>query len=210
MLLRLEWGIPRFQRWEDVNSTVTDGQTSPKPPFKEQEANTENLSGEFTVNGRLDSEDKKLKDRYYLGDERYFDEYTFEGKDGDQITIDLSSSEFNPSLLIAYPNPLICIPIYGGGVACSGGGYIIPEVDNDSGMGKNARILMTFASFLAGLQGKYTSWQPYQIVVTSNQPGETGSYTLSVRKTTPSDLEWAEAEKLEREAMELKEEGKWA
>jgi tetratricopeptide (TPR) repeat protein len=110
----------------------------------------------------------------------YYNVHTFEGKAGEQITIDLTSSEFNSYLILLDPE-----------------GKKIAE-DDDGGSGNNARIIVTLPT-----SGTYT-------IIANARTGETGNYTLSWRKTTSDDLALAEAHKLNQQALQLYNQGQYA
>ncbi|ESA35977.1 kinesin light chain-like protein [Leptolyngbya sp. Heron Island J] len=208
-------GLPRlvigqtltaYAEEETTNSTPTqqdesEETTNSAPVLQDESADTDDLT-EFTVIGNLDDGDKTLRDG------KYYDEFIYDGAEsGDQITVDLSSSEFDTYLSLETEFPLICIPDPWGGVSCSGGDFLRVMDDNDSGIGNNARMILGFGGFFAGLEGKFSPYLDQKIIVTSAQPGESGSYTLTVQKTTPTDLEWKEAEQLEQEVIWLKDQG---
>lgn len=85
-------------------------------------------------------------------DNSYFDAYTFEGKAGQQITIEMDSSEVDPYLILLAPD-----------------GRDLAQ-DDDGGGGANARLVTALPA-----DGVYT------ILANSYQPGETGRYRLNIR-----------------------------
>ena len=95
-----------------------------------------------------------------LASGEYFDRVTFEGAAGDQVVIQLSSSAFDPYVIVLGPDerPLI-------------------EVDDSPGAGLGVNVTVQLPS-----AGQYT------IIVTSAYAGETGGYalTISAAGSTPS------------------------
>lgn len=82
-------------------------------------------------------------------DNSFFDAYTFEGKAGQQIVIEMSSNEVDSYLILLAPD--------GEDVAH----------DDDGGGGSNARLVTTLPA-----DGTYT------VLANSYQPGETGRYNI--------------------------------
>ena len=87
-----------------------------------------------------------------LASGEYFDRVTFEGAAGDQVVIQLSSSAFDPYVIVLGPDerPLI-------------------EVDDSPGAGLGVNVTVQLPS-----AGQYT------IIVTSAYAGETGGYALTI------------------------------
>ncbi|MDY6939507.1 MAG: tetratricopeptide repeat protein [Cyanobacteriota bacterium] len=129
-----------------------------------------------TLNGRLDSNSFVVPEQ-----NKYFNLHTFEGHAGEQITIELTSSEFDPAL----------------GLSDSENNLIAR--DYDSGEGNNARIIVTLST-----TGTYT------VVAMSEEVGETGNYTLSWQQSTAEELELAAAEELNQQVLELYQQGQYA
>ncbi|MDY7012082.1 MAG: tetratricopeptide repeat protein [Cyanobacteriota bacterium] len=129
-----------------------------------------------TINGRLDSNSPVLSD-----DNSYYNTHTFEGKTGEQLVIELTSSEFDSYLILFDPES-----------------NQIAD-DDDGGEGNNSRIIVTLPA-----TGTYT------IFANSYEAGETGNYTLSWRVTTAEDLELAEAQQLNRQVIQLDGRGQYA
>jgi CHAT domain-containing protein/lipopolysaccharide biosynthesis regulator YciM len=128
-----------------------------------------------TLEGRLDSNSRTQKN-----DKSYYNVHTFEGRAGEQITIDLTSSEFDSYLILLDPE-----------------GKKIAEND-DGGSGNNSRIIVTLPT-----NGTY------RIIANAHKAGETGNYTLSWREATSDDLALAEAGKLMQQAIQLKDQGQY-
>ena|GEM_PF-5833597 len=128
------------------------------------------------IEGRLDSSSQKLDD-----DDTYFNVHTFEGQAGEQIVIDLVSSEFDAYLLLSDPE-----------------GNKIAE-DNDGGDDSNARVVVTL-----------TATGTYEIVVNTYKPEELGNYTLNLRAALPEDIELAEAKRLNQQVLQFYREGKYS
>ena len=105
------------------------------------------------INGRLDSNSQKASSG------RYYNIHFFEGKTGEQLTIDLVSEEFDTYLVLADSE-----------------GNKIAE-DDDSNIEYNAKIIVTLPKT-----------GTYAILVTSNQAGELGEYVLSWGEATAKDL----------------------
>ena len=152
---------PRF--WEIPAQSLTAPETIPLMKSSGQRIALENT----TVRDRLDSSSQTLEDN------RYYNSHTFEGKAGQQITIELTSNEFDPELILIDPE-----------------GNRIAK-DNNGGEGKNARITVTLPT-----TGTYVIW------ANSYNKQETGSYTLSWRAATPSDLLKAKADQLLQQGIE--------
>lgn len=87
------------------------------------------------------------------GDDTYYDEYTFSGEAGQQVTITLESQEFDTYLLLGDSN-----------------GNLIDSNDDISASNTNSRITATLPS--TGI---------YQIIVNSYSPSDQGDYVLIVR-----------------------------
>ncbi|MGB7058440.1 MAG: pre-peptidase C-terminal domain-containing protein [Geitlerinemataceae cyanobacterium] len=127
-----------------------------------------------TLNGTLDS-----NSRVQSNDNSYYNTHTFEGKAGEQITIDLTSSEFDSYLiLLDHENNKIA-------------------EDDDGGEGKNARIIVTLPT-----TGTYT-------ILANAYAEQSGNYTLSWRETTAEDLELSEAEQLSQQVVQLFGQGQY-
>jgi CHAT domain-containing protein len=157
-----------------VVPTPTLGQTHPNASPSQQSSQGKHQP--TTVNDRLDSNSRTQKD-----DKSYYNVHTFEGKAGEQITIDLTSSEFDSYLILLDPES-----------------KKIAE-DDDGGSRNNARIIVTLPT-----SGTYT------IIANARRGGETGNYTLSWRKTTSDDLALAEALKLNQQVVQLRDQGQYA
>jgi CHAT domain-containing protein len=120
-----------------------------------------------TLNGTLDSNSQVFTD--YNG---YYNIHTFEGQAGEQITLELTSSEFDSYLILRDSD-----------------NKQIAEDDN-SGGGRNAKIIVTLPT-----TGTYT-------ILVNTYAGQTGNYTLSWRASTAEEVELAAAEELELAAAE--------
>jgi S1-C subfamily serine protease len=103
----------------------------------------------------------KLTDKSNVlpADNSFFDLYSFEGKAGQQITIEMKSEEIDPYLILLGPNQR--------GIA----------QDDDGAGSKNARITVRLPA-----DGTYT------LVANSYEPSESGAYTLELKAsaTEPS------------------------
>jgi serine protease Do len=91
-------------------------------------------------------------------DNSYFNAYSFDGRAGQQVVINMSSNELNPYLILLSPT-----------------GTALAQ-DDDSGGGRNSRLNVTLPD-----DGTYL------ILANSYAPGETGSYQLELAtaNTTP-------------------------
>ncbi|NEO06888.1 MULTISPECIES: tetratricopeptide repeat protein [unclassified Moorena] len=151
---------PRF--WEIPAQSLTAPETIPLMKSSGQRIALKST----TVRDRVNSSSETLNNRYY-------NRHTFEGKAGEQITIELTSDEFDPSLILIDPD-----------------GNRIAK-DNNSGEGKNARITVTLPT-----TGTYV------ILANSYNQQVTGNYTLSWRAATPSELLKAKADQLLQQGIE--------
>ncbi len=93
-----------------------------------------------------------------LSSGEYFDRVTFSGAAGDVVAIELTSSEFDPYLIIIDSNE-----------------QVVAQEDDSPGMGLGVRLTFTLPS-----TGQFT------LIVTSALPGETGGYHLSM--STPGQI----------------------
>ncbi|NEO15426.1 MULTISPECIES: tetratricopeptide repeat protein [unclassified Moorena] len=152
---------PRF--WEIPAQSLTAPETIPLMKSSGQIIALDTT----TVRDRLDSSSETLEDN------SYYNRHTFEGKAGEQITIELSRDEVDPYLILIDPD-----------------GNRIAK-DNNGGEGKNARITVTLPT-----TGTYV------ILANSYNQQVTGNYTLSWRAATPSELLKAKADQLLQQGIE--------
>ncbi|AOX01695.1 hypothetical protein BJP34_21645 [Moorena producens PAL-8-15-08-1] len=152
---------PRF--WEIPAQSLTAPETIPLMKSSGQRIALEST----TVRDRLNSNSETLNDN------SYYNRHTFEGKAGEQITIELNSDEFDPYLILIDPDDNRIAK------------------NNNSGEGKNARITVTLPT-----TGTYVIW------ANSYNKQETGNYSLSWRDATPSDLLQAKADQLLKQGIE--------
>ncbi|MBW4494366.1 MAG: trypsin-like peptidase domain-containing protein [Oscillatoria princeps RMCB-10] len=82
-------------------------------------------------------------------DSSFFDIYTFEGRAGQRVTLEMTSREIDPFLILLNPR-----------------GRDVAQ-DNDGGGGSSARIVATLPA-----SGRYT------VIANSSQAGESGAYSL--------------------------------
>ncbi|MCZ8127381.1 MAG: tetratricopeptide repeat protein [Microcystis sp. LE19-114.1B] len=115
-----------------------------------------------------------------MEDESYFNVHTFQGKAGEPLIIDLTSKDFDAYLILVDPN-----------------NNKIAE-NNDGGDENNARIVLTLP-----VTGTYT------LIVNSAKAKESGSYVLSWREATENDITLAEAKRLNQQAADLHQQGKY-
>lgn len=94
-----------------------------------------------------------------LASGEYFDRVTFSGAAGDQLVIDLTSTEFDPYVLIIDSSE-----------------NAITQEDDSPGAGLNVRLTFTLPS-----SGQYT------VIVTSALPGESGGYSLALSAPGQAD-----------------------
>lgn len=94
-----------------------------------------------------------------LQDGTHFDVWTYTGRAGEEVVIDLASDEFDTYLLVEGP----------GGTAAQ---------DDDSGEGYNSRLAVRLPA-----AGEYT------ILVNTVNPGETGRYALRVMSNTAAQAQ---------------------
>jgi hypothetical protein len=103
------------------------------------------LSGPMFRSGTLSWSDDSLTSGEYA------DSYSFEGRQGEHVVIDLRSSEFDPYLILRMP-----------------GG---DQEENDDHEGDASRSLISLTLPKSG---------SYDVLVTSYRPGETGAYALEI------------------------------
>jgi len=127
-----------------------------------------------TVTDRLDAGDNTLYDG------SYFQAYSFEGSEGEHVTIAVSSNDFDAYLMLLGPQ-----------------GDFIDHSDNTEGIGSlqlpNGTSLpqadpsrdSTDAFLIITLPSTGT----YQVTANTRNAGETGEYTVSWRQSTAADLE---------------------
>ena len=133
---------------EEGNTAQSSTLASNRPDL----SNAEPLAFGRSVQGRLDDGSNVLP-----VDSSYFDVYSFEGQAGQEISIDMISSEFNAYLILLTPEGLNL------------------EQDNDSGGASNARVTVQLPD-----DGTYL------ILANSFESGETGSYQLQITEASPA------------------------
>lgn len=101
------------------------------------------------IQGRLDTNSSVLQ-----SDNSYYNTYTFEGRAGQQVVVEMTSRELNAYLILLSPD-----------------GDEVGQ-DNDSGGDRNSRLTATLPS-----NGIYT------ILANTFEPGESGSYSVRVATT---------------------------
>jgi hypothetical protein len=104
-------------------------------------------SGARYESGTLASGDQTLTSGEYV------DVYTFDGRAGEQVVLDLRSTDFDPYIFVRFPE----------------GG----QEDNDDHEGDATRSLLSLTLQNDG---------QYRVSITSYQPGETGAYTLRIEQ----------------------------
>ncbi|WP_170191071.1 CHAT domain-containing tetratricopeptide repeat protein, partial [Geitlerinema sp. P-1104] len=119
-------------------------------------------------------------------DGRYFNIYRFEGTEGQPLVIDLISDNFDAALSLMLAS------------------FEVGLITQDSYGGENTNAQIVVVLPRNGL---------YQIVTTSAQVPETGSYQLTLRLATSLDIErWEfleEANRLNHQAMQLHQQGRY-
>ena len=128
------------------------------------------------ITGQLDSNSPTLSD-----DGSYYQEHMFEGTVGEEITIELSSDEFDTYLILQNP-----------------AGETIAE--NDDGIsGTDSTIVVTLPT-----TGVYTT------LANSRGEGETGRYRLERRAAIATDRLLVEAGQLNQQVVELRQSGNYS
>ena len=144
--------IPPFLQAAEQGRAPTEPSISPQPMmFSQQEAEPIELNGP-TVRGNLDNQDSILP-----VDNSYYDIYKFEGTAGQQITIEMTSSEIDPYLILL-----------------SADGSELAQ-DDDSGGDKNAQIIITLPE-----DGTYT------FLANTYEAGQSGQYQLKLSTAIPT------------------------
>lgn len=110
---------------------------------------TTNTPRNLTLNGAIVSDRLGPGDNILPVDNSFFKVYRFDGRAGQQVVIEMASREIDPFLILLAPN-----------------GREVAQ-DDDSGGGKNARIVATLP-----LSGTYL------LLANSYQAGEAGTYRL--------------------------------
>jgi hypothetical protein len=103
------------------------------------------VGGTQYESGRLASGD------YELSSGEYYDSYTVSGSAGDQIVLDLRSSEFDPYLILITPSE--------------------EQFENDDYEGDASRSMISLSLPESG---------QYEVIVTTYKPGESGVYDLKI------------------------------
>lgn len=126
------------------SSPESSPQSSPQSPIPNNGKPTPRVTLDNTpVQGKLDSSSATLP-----SDNSYFNAYTFEGKAGQLVAIGMSSSEFEPYLVLLTPD-----------------GKDLAQADSSGG--SSARVITALPA-----DGVYT------VLANSSQPSQTGSYSL--------------------------------
>jgi serine protease Do len=143
--------IPPFLQAVQDGTAPTESPSAQPMMFSQQDAEPIELDGP-AVEGNLDNKDNILP-----VDNSYYDIYAFEGTAGQQITIEMTSSEIDPYLILL-----------------SADGSELAQ-DDDSGGDKNAKITVTLPT-----DGTYT------FLANSYEAGQSGNYQLKVVTAVPS------------------------
>jgi serine protease Do len=142
--------IPPFLQAVKDGTAPTEAPSAQPMIFSQQDAEPIELDGP-TVMGNLDNKDNILP-----VDNSYYDIYAFEGTAGQQVTIEMTSDEIDPYLILL-----------------SADGSELAQ-DDDSGGDKNAKITVTLPT-----DGTYT------FLANSYEAGQSGNYQLKVMTTVP-------------------------
>jgi hypothetical protein len=122
-----------------------------------------------TFTGRLDSNSAVLED-----DGSYYETHTFEGQEGETLTITLISEDFDTYLFLKAPTAETI-------------------AQNDDGTdGTNSQMTVTLPAT-----------GTYNIVANSSEVGVTGNYSLEVRTATEREQALATADELNQQVMTL-------
>jgi serine protease Do len=119
--------------------------TSQESPLVANESTVQNLALNTEIQGRLDTNSSVLP-----ADNSYYNAYTFEGRSGQEVLIDMDSNEFNPYLILLAPNGTALAQDGGSDRATSQLSVVLP--DNGT----------------------------YVILANSYAPGEVGDYSLEL------------------------------
>lgn len=149
--------VSRFQPFltaaiEGRGATVAQGQPqggqppviNENSPLRNGTQDVQTIALNSSVQGRLDQNSNVLP-----SDQSYFNIYTFEGQEGQQVAIDMTSSQFSPYLLVLAPS-----------------GDLLDQTD-EAGNGSGARLNLVLPS-----NGTYI------ILANSSAARETGDYDL--------------------------------
>ncbi len=145
---RVETVADESGQWTIVATSYSEGETGSyeiTTSIRGQAAASESGSGVRYESGSLASGDQTLASG------EYGDVYAFEGNAGEQVVIDLRSSDFDPYVILRYPSG--------------------EQSYNDDYEGDATRSLLSLALPESGR---------FSITVTSYQPGETGTYSLRI------------------------------
>ncbi len=106
---------------------------------------TASAGGSRTERGTLSSGDSELNSGEYL------DEYTFEGRPGEHLRVELESSDFDTYVMVLGPNDF--------------------REENDDADGSTSR---------SRVEAELTELGTYRVIVTTYEPGETGDYSVTI------------------------------
>lgn len=143
--------IPPFLQAVKEGRAPTEAPSAQPVLFAETDAEPIELDGPEIL-GNLDNKDNILP-----VDNSFYDIYAFEGTAGQQVTIDMTSDEIDPYLILL-----------------SADGTELAQ-DDDSGGDKNARITVTLPA-----DGTYT------FLANSYEAGQSGNYQLKLATVIPS------------------------
>ncbi|HEY9693002.1 MAG TPA: serine protease [Oculatellaceae cyanobacterium] len=136
--------------WTAVRQNQLSSQDTLPKPGEVASPKEISLNGQV-VKGNLSQEDS------ILPDDSYADAYLFEGRAGQQVTLEMNSQQFNPSLKLYRLEE------------SNGTREVLPVAENDDrGAG----------SFDAQITTALPEEGVYLVLATSSQPGEVGNYSL--------------------------------
>ena len=115
-------------------------------PFDDEDAQELDIEPSIEIDGTLNSDSKTLP-----VDDSYYDLYSFEGREGQQITIEMISDEIDPYLILL-----------------SSSGRELAQ-DDDSGGDRNAKITITLPED-----------DTYKLLANSYEAGQSGDYKLRI------------------------------
>lgn len=136
--------VDRVQPFLTAVREGTAPRTAQQSPLLGGEAQAQRIAPNLPLDGQLNEESGVLP-----ADNSYFDAYTFEGKAGQQIVVEMNSNEVDAYLILLSPD-----------------GRDLAQ-DDDGGGGSNARLTTALPA-----DGTYT------ILANSYRPGETGRYNI--------------------------------
>ena len=151
---RVEWPLTESGEYRLIITSYEKGETGAyelRVTASAAAATSAAEPGVRTESGRLASGDRAMK----TGE--YYDEFTFQARRGDAVTVDLRSTQFDPYVILITPAG--------------------KQIENDDYEGDSQR---SFVSLDITEEGTYKVW------VTSYEKGETGNYDLRIALGGPA------------------------